>query len=611
MIIVELSRTTSLTTPLVNFAPFIYRTLPARRQTASYWTDIFGATGENVTDEIIVTGVFRKPQTSYDEAFDTTDLLTREQSWFWDNANQVLYIHMEHEIFPTFESFATGVVFGYSDQTVATIGATVYEPLVRSVPSVAQRADLINYDRMAFISGQVVFDNVAGQFDDIIDDPIYGNDVQIYYLEPRIVVEDVAIIDYALWSDGEDGIMTEDGTEPIMLSYQSGTEHRVTPPIYDRTELVPLASLYVEDYSFSKDSFSVAVQDKRKSQNSRILSTITAQGEWIPLVYGTPRRAKAFVTDADGAAGNVNYRVAETLTALGTVQVDVDGTWTPRTPASTDLATGSFVLSAANGRAGGATDGAPLACRVVEPTGIAISNVADIIVDLNDRVLDLPFDNNVYDTAEWVAESANLSTVAVVFDQDIELFEAIRILQNGSTKGFRYEIKADGLRTIRVDDFDRAPLASVDTIDIRNSNSMPIATDSAVFATHVTIAYAQDYNDKGKFLRVTDETYREDAMLKYRQDPLLEVEALVTTQALAESRGLWQAEKLSEIRGQATIELMGQNFYTLRIYDILDIDFSTTERVYFGKWRCQIIGVDPRFDGLTNRITAILIERVA
>ena len=609
MTLVELSRQVPLSTPLVNHAPFVYWTLPARRSTASYWTDTFGAEGEDILTETLITGVTQLPATGYDKALSFADLLTRERSFWWDNAGQLLYIHVPHNEIVDFTDYLVGVVFGYSDQDVVTVGSTIYSPLVRGVPSIAQRADLIRYDRMAFISGSIAFDNVGGQFDDIIDDPIYGNDVSIYYLAQRPDIQEVRQTEYALWSDGTEDGQIWTGEEDIYISYPGEVEYISAPPTYTRDELVPLANLYVENYDFSRSRFNVKVQDKRKAQNSRILTTRTVQGEWVPLLYGTVRRAPALVTDADDATGNVNLRVAESLTSLGTVQVDIDGVWTNRTPSSTNLATGSFVLSAANGRTGGASDGSPLPCRVVGPTGIAITNVADVIVDLNQRVLDLPFDGSVYDLTEWATESAKLSNIGVLFDEDVELFEAIRILQNGSTKGFRYEIRPDGFRTIRVDDFDRPSSLSIDTIDIKDSSTLAITTDTVNFASHVTVSYAKDYNE-GKLLRVVNDDFRADAIAKYRQDPMLEFETLLQSEVLANDRALWQATKLSEIRGQAVIELHGQQYYSIRIYDTIDIDFTTESRVYFGKWKCQVIAIDPRFDGLSNRITAILIERV-
>ena len=69
---------------------------------------------------------------------------------------------------------------------------------------------------------------------------------------------------------------------------------------------------------------------------------------------------------------------------MGTVQVkktinEVD-TWVTVTPATVDLATGIFTLSAADGR-----DGAtPYDCRVLNPEG-PYSNPLDVIKDLNTR----------------------------------------------------------------------------------------------------------------------------------------------------------------------------------------------------------------------------------
>jgi hypothetical protein len=592
MTILELSRLSSAS-PMSPYSPFTYWSRPALRTTATYWTTTFGAPDESVASSTVISSIIENPATKYQQVSSISACEAVERSFFWDNGNQLLYMHITHTTEPDDDNFGFGSAFGYSDKDVVYIDRQEYLPYVRSVPSIAQKADLVSYDRLAFVSGSVELDNTDGHFDDIIDLPIYGNDLNIYYL-PEI-------------------------KNPT------------------RGDLIQLASFYVEDYNFSLSKFSLAVQDKRKAQNSKILKLRTPQGVEVPLIYGQVNRAKALVNEAEGTTGaTVAYRVAEVLTNLGTVQVDLDGTWTTRATANVDLATGSFTLSATNGRRGGVNTGAPLPCRVLSPIGIANTTVADVIVSLNQRILGIPYTDDFYDTAEWAIESATLSPASVVFDKNIELFEAIRRLQNGVNKGFRYEINPTGKRTLRVDDWSRMPLMSafwspdgfdifateddspiyvnvprtdITVIDIKDSKNLPVATDSAIFATSVTVAYAKDWN-QGSFSRTTNTDFEAVAFEKYRQNPNLEIDSLLLTLSDAQARALWSAERLSEIRPILICELHGQEYYDVRIYDMLHIDLSSQSRVYFGKWQAQVIGIDPRFDGLTNRITAVLIGRI-
>jgi hypothetical protein len=305
------------------------------------------------------------------------------------------------------------------------------------------------------------------------------------------------------------------------------------------------------------------------------------------------------------------------------------------TPTSIDLATGRFVLSAALGREGGTSDGTPKQCRLFEAIGIPNARASDVIIDLNRRVLGIGFNESFYDTTEWTNEASVLQPIGVVLDQ-MELYEAIRLIQNGANIGFRYEIRADGFITLRIDDWLRVPMMyaqlatetgdlitdefgniiwveiereEITVIDIKDNQSLGIKTDSAIYFASAKVQYAKDWNED-TYLSVTNTDYQESAFQKYRQKPEVTVPTFLTTELAAIARGTWTAQRLSEIRPILTCDLHGQDYYEMRIYDTLYIDLGTAERVYFGRWKAQVIGIDPKFDALSNRVTMVLTERV-
>jgi hypothetical protein len=452
---------------------------------------------------------------------------------------------------------------------------------------------MVNYDRLAFISGTVSFDNVDGEFDQYITKNIYGNDLAMYYLDSTI-------------------------TEPR------------------RSDLINLSSFYIEDYSFSISNFDVRVQDKRKSQNSKILTLTTPRGEDVPLIYGAVRTAKCLINEAEGATGIVSYRAGVELSSMGTIQTfdDTNKVWVNVTANTTDLANGSFTLTAAVGREDGTASGTPKKVRLLNPVGIPNTTVADVIIDLNQRVLGIGFNESFYDINEWTLESAMLDPVGVVLGQ-MELYEAIRLLQNGANIGFRYEIRPDGYRTIRIDNWLRTPtyyaqLATNDgqlitaengdsiwafvpreeitTIDIKDNKTLSINTDSSIFFASAKIRYNKDWNEN-TFLSVTNTDYQQDAFDAYRQKPEITVDTFLTNETDAIARGTWTAQKLSEIRPVLSCELHGPDYYEMRIYDTLYVDLTNNGRPYFGQWKAQIIGIDPQFGSLSNKVTMILTER--
>lgn len=578
-----------------NTAPFTYLSRPGVRTTASYWTTTFGAQGDDSTTEESISFMVENPNIRYRRVNSVNDCIATEQSFFWDDADQLLYAHITHNSRPDYELYSLGIIGGYSNQGVTYIEGEEYLPLLRGVPSIAQKADLINYDRLSLVSGSVTMDNTGGDFDQYIIKNIYGNDLNLYYLPSDIV-------------------------DP------------------QRSDMVQLASFYIEDYSFSKSQFVLKVQDKRKSQNSKILTETTVQGDDVPLAYGPIRAMKCLVDEAEDATGTVQYRVAVAMSDFGTVQTWNTTTrkWVTVTPASADLSTGRFTLSAANGREGGASDGTPKQCRLFEAVGIPNDRASDVIIDLNSRVLGIDFNESFYDTAEWALEAEVLEPIGMVLGQ-MELYEAIRLIQNGANIGFRYEVRGDGYITLRIDDWLRVPMMyaqlatetgdlitdeygnviwayvereEVTIIDIKDNQNLSVNTDSAIYFASAKVKYSKDWNEN-TYLSVTNTDYQDAAFKKYRQKPEVPVETYLTTELAATARGTWTAQRLSEIRPVLTTDLHGQDYYEMRIYDTLYIDLGTEERQYFGRWKAQVIGINPRFDALTNRVTMVLTERIA
>lgn len=170
-------------------------------------------------------------------------------------------------------------------------------------------------------------------------------------------------------------------------------------------------------------------------------------------------------------------------------------------------------------------------------------------------------------------------------------------------------VDAEGKRTAIIDDWDKAAIKNVSWYDIKDNMTLSVSTDSKNFAAVIRLKYDKDWNE-GKSLTVTNTDYQVSAQNKYRQSPTSEWESWLVSQADAEDMAEWLAFRLSEIRGIVKIELHGQEYYTLRIYDIVNIDLCTEDRRYFGTWKAQVLSVYPKFDGLSNQITAVLIEQL-
>lgn len=567
--------------------PYVYEARPGGLELADFWTTTFGVVDESRDYTIVIKSFVRDFNVSYNEVLSFNDCVAQEGSFFWDNTNQILYVHFEHEHEGWTATYQYGTFFGFSDSRVVYIDDQEYLPLIDSVPSIAQSQDIVNYNKLAFINGRLTLNNrarrlegsVAGQLDAFITADLYNNDVFLYYLPDEAVSE----IDEA-----------------------------------DSSDLVGLAAFYIEDYNIGLTEISLDLQDKRKSQNVTIPSDkfLTSDypnigdeaGGVIPLMYGEVREARAVPTNGETTSGDVSYRVALLLTVLGTVQVNIDKIWTTVSTASVTLSTGEFTLSAANGRD---SNGAVRDCRVLLPTGIAITYTTDIIKDLNDRYLGIPYLSSNYDTTEWEAEEVALTSGGWVFDSEILLFEAIRIVQAGSSKGFRYEILPDGRRTIRIDDPDRAVSGRVEPVDILNRSEMPVSTDNEQVFAIIELAYNKSFNS-GKFQRITDDTYRNEVLARYKQINSLPVETLLNGDVEAAAAALDRAGRFKNIPEIMELVLMGAEFLPKRIYDMIDIeatpDYADADtlfiegRQYYGFKKGKIVSIAPNINSKINTV---------
>lgn len=585
MTIAELSVLKSLGTP-TNYRPFVYKYRFTSYTVASYWTDVFGAPDESQSINIFVLEVLRDFNIRYAIKSNLTDAENTEKSFFFSNGEQALYVHFEHEQAHWTAFMSYGDARGYSNKEVY-IDDIFYEPLINSIPSLSQQQDLVNYDKLSTINGSIILNNVGGLLDFYKDENIYGNTANIYHLP-------------------------------------DGAEINRT-----RSELQQLGQFLIDDYDLSLQEMDVRIQDKRLENdadmpteefNSTDYPDIDEdiEGELIPDMYGQVRRSEAIPVNSN-ATGTISYRQALSLTTLGTVQVLLDEVWTDRTPTATDLTTGSFTLSQADGRKDGAADGDPLECRVVDSIGEINTYASDVIKQLNLNYLGLEFNSSNYDTTEYGNEETELAPIGILFNEQIKVSEAIRRVQDGADKGFRYEISSTGLRTIRVNNYDRSTAYNIYFEDIKNNNVLPVPTDKEYLAANLKVKYAQDYHS-GNFLSIKNTDFAEYVRENYKVTNIITVEKALTSQSDADNFAEWYLDKFSDVpRIAGPLEILGADFFNIRIYDIiigdlstgpLDIEEAIPEREFYGRWKMQVLSIDPQINSSLNNITALLIEEI-
>jgi hypothetical protein len=566
-----------------NYSPFVRQYKLTLQTLATFWTGTFGVEDDQTaTDHLYVLGVIGNSIYRYARKTSLADCVAEEQSFYWDGSD-ILYVHYAHadDEWCTIMEYSTPA--GFTDKRLIYVGDVCYKPLLRGAPSIAQQQEWLGYDQLSRVNGTFVFDNVGAAFDFAISQHIFGNDVFLYYL------------------------------------VDTGADD------YSRDDLVPMAAFYVENYEHTLKEFSVDVEDQRVAQNTKILTELFTQAVYptladeyeqtpVPLLYGLVRASTAVPVATDPALG-VTFRQAVTLTSLGTVQVWHDDAWYTVVPTSSDLARGEFTLAYMDATDSG---GNPYECEVVGSVGIPVTHASDVILDLNQRFLNMAFNDSNYDTAEWAAEEIALEPVGIAYNEQIELFEAIRMIQAGSNVGFRYEIAADGRRTIRINDWERATAKYVPNVRMY-VDELPVSSTDDTIAAEVVVSYAPDFH-YGKSLTVRDTDNAESVLRNFRSRASFPIDTFLCDSPTAAAAAAWYAGRLDAIHGGAELVLRGVEYLTARIYDVLEVELTPafvdrdtgiiTGREYYGIWRVQVLAVDPNEDRQENTVRAILIEEV-
>ena len=594
MTIIELGRTTPINLRTDPDNQFVRKVKLGPYTVDATLLAAFPGLDESDRPEISVTFVRDESGAQYDAKQSVDGVYAEPFTFFFDNALQTLWVHIGRTDSPFTTVYFYGLAQGFAQGKMVYVDNEAFLPLIESTPGLRQQQDLDGVAVLSFITGSVSISNLSGRLDNLIPQPVYGNDVLIYHLP-----------------DGESG-------------------H------YTRDDLLQVASVFVEDYDLSTQKIDLRIQDRRKAQNidipvDRFNDTDypniypETNGKVIPVLWGTAREIPAVVTNGEVTTGNVTYRAALLLTNIGTVQVETDAGWETVTPLNTSLATGEFELSAGDARD---ANGNPLDCKLVDSTGIAISRITDVIKDASERFGDVAYTASNYDITEWEAEELTLtSTGGYYIDSEKRLFDVILDLQNGANVGFRYEIKPDGRRTIRIDDETRTPVAYISNTIIANRDNINVKTDSRLLAAEIIVKYGLSYQS-GRSLRYVDTTERQKVLDIYNQAPRreypLQTNSAINTETDAIERAGYIKDRFSRIRGIVEIEVMcadldRRDLLSLRVYDIVDIEITPSDfvdrdagtiagREFYGIKRCKVLSIDPDTSRSVNTITAVIID---
>ena len=102
---------------LVPYGSFTYRALITTTTLDAYWVTTFGVSID-LTNKVsrVINSVIVNYTTGYAKQTSIVDCEAQEESFYWDNPNQMLYVHYEHDTNPFAVSTEYGSVLGFTDE---------------------------------------------------------------------------------------------------------------------------------------------------------------------------------------------------------------------------------------------------------------------------------------------------------------------------------------------------------------------------------------------------------------------------------------------------------------------------------------------------------------
>jgi hypothetical protein len=208
------------------------------------------------------------------------------------------------------------------------------------------------------------------------------------------------------------------------------------------------------------------------------------------------------------------------------------------------------------------------------------------------------YDANSFNVGEIKEELSLLENapIGVYFDKPLALYNAIAVLQNGCVYGWQL-YQERGRITARVNNPDRTPWGKIAHTDIINIKSLKPGSDGLNYITDAVIGYAKNYSE-GVSSEYTDAVLREQILDTRIIAKTNTVETLLKNQEDAAARygeAIAYSRKISfSVQGVLLRPPAAdpQKFFSLRIYDFVEIDFGNLISSKTGLWIITNIEID-------------------
>jgi hypothetical protein len=497
------------------------------------------------------------------------DCVSTNKSWYYDRDETVLYMHIDGGEDPRLHHIIVGVTIGLSNKS-KHVNDGYYRPCIAGGFSIEKSVDPLEFGVVRFSGTKnIQLHNEDGYFDNFMDNILYGQPARAKY-----------------------GIDDMDGTEMSYADYRQ------------------VMKLYIEKFTLNWTRCQMVLVDYRKLFSRKLPIRFFNKDDYpnlkdsnvgkpIPLTWGPAYNVEAVCTNDEESGSPANYTfklVDVTDHANGIKSIDkVTVENTDKTAYKTDdLTNGQFTLPSAHYSPGqrvyvdyqGFVDGG----------SNLIKNSLDVIEDILDTYLEVPYNANNYNTTAWEAIQASTKNLGVHIGKQEKVSTIIGKI---ALSNFGYFIQQDdGLFTFKI--LDRTAAADETVLLNEYFDEPEIDFDGSRYLSSVRIGYAKDQaNDEYRWYE--DNSLESDIVAEYKKYNSKDYETYLTSKSDAQDLAGKFMDFMKEVRG-TLVTATGIQRVDFEIGDVKNLTLDRRDRGWKGALKTAIIGLKQDLTG-TGKVT--------
>jgi len=434
--------------------------------------------------------------TDYTKVFNLADLRTQNESFYFNYAEQRLYIHFDNMTWHFGETVRMGSVQGLIDNIDmerpdgAYYNDIYYEPRITKLPTLNSAKDPLFWGLLSYKGLSINIENADGAYDNFTELDVFGQS--------------------ARWKLGFSGIEYSE-----FVTVKTGY---ITNPKWDNYSL----TLNMQD---PRDRLSADIATNKLDKATYPNLSDDNVGESKPVCYGVVRSAKSICLDELASSPTNNtFLIADTefnaISALTKVyrKVDNDTQDITASVVSSDLSEGTFLLPHST-----VFDGDSLYEITIDFTGSTIENGFDVMQDIYENYGEIQFLSSNYNIDEWNDEKTGASDVGIYLGKPTTIKKAFEEITK-SIQSF-WLIQDDGLISNRIFNENRTIKKRIENDEWENEPKFSKPEKEYLSSSTCEYDKKQDANSYRKYENLD---YSVEAQRKYKVQKSKSFKTLLT-----------------------------------------------------------------------------------